>query len=305
MFRTLRTGKIFGLIIAAFFAFFVVSGCTNIQSQQGPPKPPAMDVTPFNPKASLSLELSPGSYYTALIVPSTDSQKVGNRLVLRLYAWQESQKTWKEVYSEPISNMGYPQIKASRIIPDRDSLVMYSQEGSGSFVYLRVLAFINNSYKAIISPNQPQGHSKVVLEGDKIIVETSSGNQTVYMWNGVEVVISKRQREVPPTSASEVHFIYNIMHDGHIEVPSEKITVNEGDTLRIVQGHALAELSGVRLFWNSQEFNKILQYQEGSVAQHQVYKAIGPGSAVLTIVANGGYDWKNARKVTVEVLPKK
>jgi hypothetical protein len=46
----------------------------------------------------------------------------------------------------------------------------------------------------------------------------------------------------------------------------------------------------------------MLQYQKGSLSDHQVYKAIAPGSTVVTIIGNGGYDWEHARKVTVEVV---
>jgi hypothetical protein len=259
-----------------------------------------LDVSPYNPKQSLELEMVPGIYYTAIIVPSQDPQ-TPNGSTLKLFSWQGSTKSWKEVYSEALSYMSSPEMKKNRIIPDRDSLVLYTIQGSGSFVSLRVLAYWDNNYKVIVSPSEPHGHSRVLVEADRVIIESFSGYQTIYSWDGTKVVISNAQKSAPVATTSDVFFRYNTLDDGKIELPSETISLKVGDVVHIVQGQSLAKYSGVRLLSSSDEMQKILEYQQGSKSDHQVYKAIGTGTAVVKIIGNGGYDWKHARKVTIEV----
>lgn len=291
------------LVITLFILGILAGGCgmkwPDMVKSASPIKPPTMNISGYHAQRFLELELAPGVFYTAIVCSSADSQ-VTDRLVLRLFAWQEKMAKWKEVYSESLDASSLPELKVSRIIPDRDSLVIYSIEGSGSFVYLRVLSYYDNQYQTIIKP-EPQGRSRVLIENEKVIIESASGRQTIYTWNGSTIVVSQAQRAPVPTATADISFQYHTLADGKIELPSDKIIVNVGDVLHIVQGQSDAQLKGVRLLWNRPTDN-LLEFQEGSLEQHEVYKAVGPGLVILTIIGNGGYDWGHARAVEVKVV---
>ena len=91
------------------------------------------------PKKTLLLEMSPGNNYQAELVRMPDS----NKSVLKLY-WLDKTQSWEVVYLDVIG-MGMPRLEKTRMIPDRDSLVVYSIDGSGSFVTLKV--FVNSGQK--------------------------------------------------------------------------------------------------------------------------------------------------------------
>ena len=245
------------------------------------------------PKTTLLLEMSPGNHYRAELTHMPDTYKS----VLKLY-WQDTSQSWKEVYEDVIA-MGMPRLEKTRMIPDRDSLVVYSVEGSGSFVTLKVLSYINNQFKYIVAP-ETIGQSNVKVGSNFVVIEGYSGNQTLFYWeNGLTKSYQTRKKEAE-VNFSDVVFKYNILSSGEIELPSNEITMKIGDVLHIVVGNNKASLAGIRML-SDQASGEILQTQQGSITTHLVLKAINTGTAIMTIIPNGGYDWEHARKITINI----
>jgi len=188
------------------------------------------------------------------------------------------------------------------MIPDRDSLVVYSREGSGSFVTLKVLSYIDNTFKYIVE-TEPAGysHSNVKVGSNFVVIEGWSGNQTLFYWENGLAKTYLAHKKSAVVNSSDIVFKYNILSNGEIELASNKITIKIGDVLHIVVGNNQAELGGVRIL-GSQADSEILQYQQSSITTHMVLKAINAGTTTMTIIPNGGYDWEHARKITINVV---
>jgi hypothetical protein len=282
-------------LIAVCFAYITILsiGCSLFPqpaSANPPTKPTPMDVSSYNPKQVLELEMAPGVYYTALIVPPQDPKSPS---ILELYSWQNNDKVWKEVYSDTLAmTMTYPHLEKTRMIPDRDSLVIYSSVyGNTSMVTLRVLSYWNNYYKVIIAHDSM--YSKLIVNDDSVIIETYKGSQTIFSWDGAKVVEATAQQPAPAVSPGDVCFRFNTTADGRIELASDKVTISVGDVLHII--HENPTKPSMRVLGPENE--KVLQFQKESLADHQVFKGIAPGTTVLKIIPFNG----PSRDVTVEV----
>ena len=136
----------------------------------------------------------------------------------------------------------------------------------------------------------PQANMKV--QSDRIII-SAMGISKEYKWSGSKF-IGKQIYEIPEVNKNDVVIHYAMSKKGPLTVSKEAVELNVGQRLLLIRDDQLDLAERIMQGGDDPSFVDILDF-----TAEKVYTAQKPGIVHLTIVPNGGYDWDNAKEITV------
>lgn len=131
-----------------------------------------------------------------------------------------------------------------------------------------------------------------IKDKSRVIVHLYEGDME-YTWNG-EQFEGKRIFVQPTVNTGDISVHYSQNSDGTLTVDNQKITLKIGQKLVLIREDQLPV--GKRIL----EYDNAIEFVKG---QQDIFVGRKEGTSGIAIIPNGGYDWANARTITVTVVP--
>ena len=218
---------------------------------------------------------------------------------------QKDEPSYKKLYMKTFDNYDYQlsfdkvmDIKTAQLINNKLSQVVVSYNFYASDYNSLSTHILGYDPKEKVIKNYfslqdlPQANMKV--QSDRIII-SAMGISKEYKWSGSKF-IGKQIYEIPEVNKNDVVIHYAMSKKGPLTVSKEAVELNVGQRLLLIRDDQLDLAERIMQGGDDPSFVDILDF-----TAEKVYTAQKPGIVHLTIVPNGGYDWDNAKEITVTV----
>jgi hypothetical protein len=167
-------------------------------------------------------------------------------------------------------------------------LLFASSSGSGCYLDYEVLGIVNGELKFLLK-REGIFQGSVEAQTD-VVTEHMGGQATSFRWNGKTFEgVSLETEPHAPLPVDAVVVKYDIADDHKVTLSDDAVTLGPGQTLRLLRTNR-----GVT--------DRVLYSANGVIDSdaHGGWTATTNGTTDITVIPDG-YDWDNAKKLTVNV----